>query len=62
MSLPELPAIDTTIRSFASLEEAIADLQSTVVTIKTDLLTLHSSLLLVIQAINGQKKTPELKS
>ena len=60
MSLPELPAIDTNIRSIASLEEAIADLQTTVGIMKTDLLTLHASLLLVIQTINGQKK-PEIK-
>ena len=56
MSLPDLPTIDISTRSIASLEESITDLQATVAVIKTDLLTLHASLLLVIQALNGQKK------
>jgi len=56
MSLPELPAIDTNIRSIAALEDTITELQATVGIMKTDLLTLHASLLLVIQTINGQKK------
>ena len=61
MTLPELPVIDPIkFVSISELQEVVVEMQSTITAyattvdaMKTDLLTLHGSLSLTIQTLNG---------